>query len=61
MILKIRLYKALIDCRSDKTGKVFPSGEIVTSKDFPKSVIDNWLKIGVLEEVTKEVDDGSDS
>lgn len=48
-------YKALADVVNDETGKRFKAGATVTADDFPKGVIANWLKIGVLE----VKDDGS--
>ena len=44
------LYKVLIGCQNDRTGKRFEPGDVCTDKDFSKAVIKNWLSIGVLEE-----------
>ena len=48
-------YKVLIECRSDKSGKTYQPGEVITGREFPKDVVANWLEIGVL----KAVEDGS--
>ena len=44
------LYKVLIGCQNDRTGKRFEPGDTCSDKDFSKAVIKNWLKIGVLED-----------
>ena len=44
------LYKVLIGCQNDRTGKRFEPGDACTDKDFSKAVIKNWLEIGVLED-----------
>ena len=36
-------YKFLIDCHNQK--KTFEVGDVVTKKDFPQAVIDNWLAL----------------
>jgi hypothetical protein len=45
-------FKVLINC-SNKAGKDFEPGDVVTVKEFPVKVIENWLAIDppVLEEV----------
>lgn len=48
-------YKVLIPCRKDDR-KPYRVGVIITGKEFSKEAIENWLEIGVLE----EVEDGSD-
>ena len=61
MAAKVKRYEVLIPCRNDETGKRFDVGGLVTSKDFKKTVIDNWLEITppVLKKI--EVDDGGNS
>ena len=44
-------YLVLVEVSNDKTGKRFSVGSSVDDKDFTKSVIKNWLKIGVLSKV----------
>ncbi len=62
MTAKIERYEVLILCRNDKTGKRFDVGGVVTSKDFKKAVINNWLEIGVLKPAPRErLNDGRDS
>jgi len=41
----------LVAVASDKSGKTWKEGDIVTADDFPKTIIANWLKIGVLQEL----------
>lgn len=48
----MRQYKVLIPCRDDKKKKVYHVGEIVDEKEFSKAVIENFVEIGVLEEVS---------
>ena len=36
-------YKVLIECHNQK--QVFAVGDVVTKKDFPQAVIDNWLAL----------------
>lgn len=36
-------YRVLVPrVKNDKSGKVFPAGETVTEKDFPKYVLKHW-------------------
>jgi hypothetical protein len=37
-------YRVLVDCRDDKTNKVYKPGEIVTTADFSQAVINAWVK-----------------
>lgn len=41
-------YVANVSLSNDKSGKTFQPGEIVQDGDFPKSVIDHWIKRGRL-------------
>ena len=60
-------YKVLIKIMSDQKGKkgkdgfqaerIFMPGDTIGDKDFKKSVIANWLMIGVLEKVVVEKKD----
>jgi len=50
-------YRVLIPVASDKSGKSWKVGGTVTAADFPKTIIADWLKNGVLE----EMGDGSNS
>lgn len=55
---KIR-YRVKIECHDDIMGKTWNPGEIVTDNTFPKSAIQNFLEIGVLEILPEEsVTDG---
>ena len=36
-------YKVLIECHNQKQS--FEIGDVVTKKDFPQAVIDNWLAL----------------
>jgi len=62
-------YTVIVGVESDKRKKRFEPGDVVNEKDFPKSVIENWVKKGVLfpmQEKQKdinpeEVDDGGDA
>ena len=57
-------YNVLIKITSDKKGKkgkdgfremrIFEPGDIVADADFPKSVISNWVEIGVLKKIKVE-------
>lgn len=46
-------YKVIRGVTSDKKEKHYPSGEILTGSEFPKKVITNWVKTGVLKEIGK--------
>jgi len=49
-------YMVLKPVRSDKKRRAWDVGDTVKDGDFPKYIIAQWLKRGILE----EVDDGSD-
>lgn len=51
------MYIATVGLDNDKTGKRFNAGDSVKAKDFPKKVIDAWLKRG---HVVKDKKNGSD-
>lgn len=38
-------WELLTSCRNNKTGKTYEAGDIVTTADFPKAVLDNWTSI----------------
>lgn len=56
-------YKVLIPIQSDRNGKSYAVGDIVTEKDFPKAVIANWLKLDppVLEEAKPKGKEDNDN
>lgn len=37
-------YRVRIDCTNDKTQRSYEAGDIITTADFPQSVIDAWVK-----------------
>jgi len=46
----MKKYRVLSDgVQSDKKKQRWEKGEQVTAKDFPKSVLEHWQKIGRLE------------
>ena len=47
-------YIATVGLTNDKSKKRFEPGDTVTDKDFPKYIIEGWLKRGHL----KEANDG---
>lgn len=53
--MKYKAIKGLTrDKRKDVTGKTFLPGDTVLDSDFPKLIIKNWLKLGIIEEVKVE-------
>lgn len=53
-----KIYKVLIECRDDGTGKHFYPGDTCTLGDFPEEIIQDWLSISppVLEELDKQLE-----
>lgn len=51
-------YIATVGLTDDKTGKRFEPGDKIKDGDFPKYIIESWLRRGHLVE---EAADGSDS
>ena len=51
------VYRVLIPCRDDATGKAYQPGDKVTAEDFTERVIANWLRLEP--PVLEEIDDGS--
>jgi hypothetical protein len=52
-------YIAAVGLTDDKTGKRYKPGATVKDGDFPKYIIEDWLKRGRL--VEEDTADGSDS
>ncbi len=60
-------YTAMVDLMTDAKGKpgkkgyqemkTYPAGSTVTDENFPRSIIRNWLKRGILERVEPEEND----
>ncbi len=42
-------YRTLVGLTNDKTNKTYPAGTLVTTKDFPASVLAAWLAAGKVE------------
>jgi hypothetical protein len=42
---KEKVYRVLIPCVNNETGKEYDFGARVTAADFSQAVIDNWLTI----------------
>ena len=51
------IYLAIRGLTNDKSGERWEPGDQVKTGDFPKYIIENWLRRGVLVE---DKDDGSD-
>lgn len=54
-------YKATVGLTNDKTGKDYQPGDTVTDKDFPATVVKEWLAQGVLVPAGKGEVDGHDN
>jgi hypothetical protein len=57
----MKRYKVVVGVDSDKKGKRWEPGDVVTERDFPKYVIAEWVEQGVLEPEDQEVDDGGNA
>lgn len=49
-------YRAARGLASDKKGKRWAAGQVLTEKDFPKVVLEFWLREGYIERVEDEQD-----
>jgi hypothetical protein len=54
----VKIYRVLIPCANDETGKRYDFGARVTDDDFPADVIQDWLTADkpVLEEIKEGVE-----
>jgi hypothetical protein len=54
----VKVYRVLIPCANDATGKRYDFGARVTDDDFPAAVIKDWLTADnpVLEEIKEGVE-----